>query len=155
MRNFIHKSSTPELDVVEHEPDTTVADVAARHGDGDALVFVGDGDEPVDSTLTLADAGVGENTHIHVARCRRVTATINFKEVSKPHEFPPNVAMAAVFEWAAGPNGFTLSGTDKAEHMLVITGTETAVDEDAHLEGYANDECTAEFDLVPKHRFEG
>lgn len=63
--------------------------------------------------------------------------------------------MAAVFEWATGPKGFRLGANDKAEHMLIITGTETQVDEDGHLEAYASDACAAEFDLVPKHRFEG
>lgn len=155
MRNFIHKAGMAELAVAEHEPTTTVADVATQHGGADALVFVDDNEEPVEPTLTLDAAGVSDDAHLHVARCRRVTATVNFKEDSDTHEFPPNVAMAAVFEWAAGPNGFKLSATDKAEHMLVITGTETQVDEDSHLEGYVTEGCAAEFDLVPKHRFEG
>ncbi|HMJ01173.1 MAG TPA: hypothetical protein VK488_15180 [Gaiellaceae bacterium] len=156
MRNFIHKAGTPELEVIEHDDATSIREVAAQHGaEGEALVFINDGEESADSEQTLAEAGVGDDDHIHVARCRRVTATVNFKEDSRSRKFPPNAAMIAVFEWAAGPKGFKLSPTDKAEHMLVITGTETAADEDAHLEAYASDECTAEFDLVPKHRFEG
>ena len=156
MRNFIHTTGTTELTVVEHEPETTAADIAAAHGTADSLLFVDDNEEPLAPTTTLFAAGIGDDGHLHVARCKRVTATVNFKEDQKSKDFPPNVAMQAVFEWAAGPNGFKLSPTDKAEHMLVIADTETQVDEDAHLEAYvAGDECAAEFDLVPKHRFEG
>src|SRR5205814_139772 len=83
---------------------------------------------PVDPELTLAEAGVSDDGHIHIARCRRIVTTVNFKEESESHEFPPNVAIAAVYAWAAGPKGFKLSPTDKAEHMLVITYTETDAD---------------------------
>jgi hypothetical protein len=156
MRNFIHRSGKPEIEVAEHDPNQTIRELAAHYGANiEALVFVDDAEEPADPEMTLSDSGVGEGSHVHVARCRRVRATVNFNEDSKSRRFPPNVVMAAVFEWATGPNGFKLSPTDKAEHMLVITGTETIVDEDSHLEAYANEECEAEFDLVPKHRFEG
>lgn len=157
MQNFIHKAGTSEIALSEHEGVATIGEIAAKHdADGEALVFVNDNDEPADYDQTLDDAGVSATGHIYIARCRRVTATMNFKEESKPREFPPNVAMQAVFEWATGPKGYKLDATDKAEHMLVITGTETPVDEDTHLEAYvAGDVCTAEFDLVPKHRFEG
>jgi hypothetical protein len=156
MRNFIHQAGTPQLEVVEHEGSTSIREIVANHGAGDeTLVFINDADEPADTNLTLDDIGVGEDGDIYISRCRRVKTTVNFKEDSKYRQFPPNIAMAAVFEWATGPKGFRLSPTDKAEHMLVITGTETIVDEDTHLEAYASRECTAEFDLVPKHRFEG
>jgi hypothetical protein len=156
MRNFIHTTGTTELTVVDVEPETTAADIAAAHGAADSLLFVDDNEEPLTPTTVLSAAGVGDDSHLHVARCKRVTATVNFKEDQKSHDFPPNVAMKAVFEWATGPKGFALSAADKAEHMLVIADTETQVDEDAHLEAYVvGDACAAEFDLVPKHRFEG
>jgi hypothetical protein len=155
MRNFIHKAGTAELGVAEHDDSLTVAEVAAQHGAADALVFVDDGEEPADPELTLAVAGAGDDSHLHIARCPRVTAIVHFKEGTEQRGFPPNVVITAIYQWAAGPNGFKLSATDKAEHMLGITGTDTAADEDAHLEAYASDECTAEFDLAPKHRFEG
>lgn len=155
MKNFVHRPGTPELDLVELDPTTTVAEFARQQGAADALVFVDDGEEPLDASLTLEQVGVADQTHLHVARCRRVTATVHFNEESTTQEFPPNVGMVAVFQWAAGPKGFNLAPADKAEHMLVVTGTDTQVDEDGHLEGYASDECSAQFDLVPKHRFEG
>jgi hypothetical protein len=156
MRNFIHTTGTTEITVVEHDPETTAGDVAAAHGAVDSLLFVDDNEEPLALASTLSAAGVADDSHLHVARCKRVMAAVNFQEEQKSKDFPPNVAMQAVFEWAAGPNGFKLSATDKAEHMLVIADTETQVDEDAHLEAYiVDDECAAEFDLVPKHRFEG
>jgi hypothetical protein len=156
MQNFIHKAGTQELEISEHDGATTIGEIAVMHGGADALIFINDNDKPTENDLTLDAAGVGAAGHIHVAHCRRVTATVNFKEDSKSHEFPPNVAMHAVFEWAAGPKGYKLEPTDKAEHMLVVAGTETPVDEDTHLESYVvGDDCGAEFDLVPKHRFEG
>jgi hypothetical protein len=156
MRNFIHTVGTTELVVVEHEPDTTAADISAAYGTADSLLFVDGNDEPLAPTKTLSAAGVGDDSHLYVTRCKRVSATVNFKEDQNSHDFPPNVAMQPVFEWATGPKGFELSAIDKAEHMLVIADTETQVDEDAHLEAYiVGDECAAEFDLVPKHRFEG
>jgi hypothetical protein len=156
MRNFIHTAGASVPEVAEHEAATKVSEIAAKYGvNGEALVFMDDSEEPADSALTLGEAGVGDNGHIHVARCRRVTTTVNFKEDSKEHAFPPNVAIAAVYEWAVGPKSFDLSPSDRAEHMLVIADTETAADEDAHLEAYANEDCEAKFDLTPKHRFEG
>lgn len=155
MRTFIHRAGSTELALAELEPGTTVAELAAEHGDADALVFAADSEEPLEPSLTLEAVGVRDDGHLHIGRCRRVRAKVNYKEDSKRRTFPPNVAMEAVFAWAAGPKGFDLSATDKAEHMLIVTGTETQVDEDAHLGAYAEEECRAELDLVPKHRFEG
>jgi hypothetical protein len=155
MELFVHGGRDHPVKRVDVDEASTVSSVVEKHGvEGGALWREGH-EEPLAGDAILNDAGVASGERIYAGRCERVEATVNFGEASKSHELPPSATCASLFEWAVGPHGFNLPEPERIKHALALCDTEEIVDRSAHVGEFADKECEACFDLVPRERHEG
>jgi hypothetical protein len=125
----------------------------------DATVYVvtPEGEEKVfEITATLEAEKIHHHSRIHIHRCKKITVTVNFKDLQASMHFPPAVTIHHVHHWATGEKGFNLAKIDASEHALQICDSNIRPDQDIHLgtlTKYPN--CAVCFDLVPKKRVEG
>lgn len=98
--------------------------------------------------------GLKHGCRIHVSRCKRVKATVNFLDKTETHEFPPGARVLAVKERAV--QKFRMDPKDAAEHVLQLCRSTERPSSDTPLhqltDGHGCDVC---FDLVPEKRVEG
>jgi hypothetical protein len=154
MQLFV-RSRGNDLELLDTEPAQTVADFLAERNAGvGAALWLEEAEEPLGAELTLRDAGVDERSRVHVSTCGRISVTVRYNgERSK--EFPPGATVGAVYAWAAGPQGFGLSESERAKHTLGLCGTNTEPDRAEHVGSLAGEDCSVCFDLAPKDRFAG
>lgn len=154
MEIYIHTAGK-EIALVKVTDDKTIETLIAEQIGGGGEAWLEDAKEPLRQNKGLAAAGVEERAHVHVSKCAEVHVTVRYGGNPIERVFKPSQTIARVFAWATGKDGFDLTPTEKAKHALAICDTTTEADRDEHVGTFANDECKACFDLVPKERFEG
>lgn len=163
---FVQSEGAREIRVVELPATATVrelvelahADGVARpdHVDGHAAVYVEGRDTPLPLDATLAAAGLGNDSSVHVSRCTTVRVSVHYNGGEVARAFGPGEPMHRVKAWAVGDQGFKLTAVDAAEHVLQLSGTTDRPDDDVHIGALVGATgCTVAFDLVPKVRVEG
>jgi hypothetical protein len=168
---FVQGEGKRDIRVLDLSPLTTVRELmeaaqaqgvvasqnGARNADGNTIaVYAEDSDMPLPPDATLEAAGLGNQSSVHLSRCKQVTVTVNYNGKEHSEMFGPGVPMRRVKAWAVGKKGFNFTPVDAAEHILQLTGTVDRPDEDVHigtLVGVTG--CRVEFDLVAKVRVEG
>ena len=154
MEIFLHQRAT-DTGFVNVDPEQKVRDFAIEClGDG-ASVWLEDGKEALDPEKTLAEVGVVERCHIHVTTCKDVIVKVRYGGDSVEDSFPPSTTADSILKWAASPEGFKLTDSEAAKHVLAICGTDTELDQADHIGFYADDDCSVCLDLLPRERFEG
>lgn len=142
-----------ELVEAAHAQGVEPSRISSNHG---VSVYTEDGDTPLPIGATLEAAGLGNQSSVHLSRCKKVAVTVHHNGKDRSESFGPGVPMHRVKEWAVGKKGFDLTPVDAAEHVLQITGTSDRPDEDVHIGSLVGATgCGVEFDLVPKVRVEG
>ena len=154
MEIFLHQRAK-ETEFITTDPDKRVCDFAKDCLCEGALVWLEDSKEPLDPEKTLAELGVVERCHVHVSTCKEVLVKVRFGGDSLEESFPPPTSAEFILKWAARPEGFKLTDTEVAKHVVSICGTNTELDQADHIGYYADDVCSVCLDLVPKERFEG
>lgn len=164
---FVQGEGAREIRVLELPAHSTVYELieaaraqgmaASRNDDGhDVAVYSEDGDGPLPSNATLEVAGLGNDSSVHLSRCKKVVATVHYNGQCRSESFGPGVPMHRVKAWAVGRKGFGLDPVDAAEHALQLAGTSDRPDEDVHIGSLVGATgCGVEFDLVAKIRVEG
>lgn len=154
MEIYVHVEGEAEFRRVAVGDGVTVGGLIAEHAGPGASAWAEEAEEPLDPGVTLVAAGVGDRAHVHLSRCRRVSVSVRYGGDTKSREFPPGATVNAVFAWAAGPQGFGLTPSERAKHTLGQCGGQTESDRDAHVGSLAAD-CAVCFDLAPKARYAG
>ena len=152
----------PDIQVVEIDIDNPVKDLleaAAKFRtetiEGEGLVFVEDGDEPITDGDKLPENKDRQPVPLHVHRCRRIVVTVTFNGVSKDHGFSPAKTVADVKKYAAIQE-FGMQPADAAEHVLQFAGRAARPEPETHVGALARcPDCRIAFDLVPQKRVEG
>lgn len=152
---YVNTSEGERLRRAAVEPGTKIAQLAVLHGGAGAVVFRENDEEPLDPDATVEDAGLEDGNRVYVGKCKRIEVTVNYGEDDKEKSFPPSASIASVREWAMGPKGFTLPEAERIKHTLAVCDSEDQPDGSDHVGSYADGECKACFDLVPKERHEG
>jgi hypothetical protein len=153
---YLHSRESDEIAVVEVESTWTVEELLTRRGDPEgADAWLEDGENPLEHTATLASLGVEERSHLHISTCRMVAVSVRYGGDTKSRDFPPAATVASVFAWAAGPQGFGLTPTERAKHTLAVCEGAAELDRPAHIGSFAGEDCSVCLDLAPKERFEG
>ncbi len=156
MNIFIHGGKDAPLKRVEVDAETRVADVVEAHGVAEGALWVEGASQATSHEATLEDAGVSDGARVYAGRCKRIVATVNYADQEpKTHEVPPSSTIQALLAWAVGPKGFNLPEPERAKHTLADCETEEQADRTQHVGEFADDDCNACFDLVPKEKFEG
>ena len=154
MEIFLHQRAT-QTGFIPVDPDQKVHDLAIECLGDEALVWLEDGKEPLDPDKTLAEVGVIEHCHVHISTCKGVFVKVRFGGDPIEDSFPPATTADAILKWAASPEGFKLTDSEAAKHLLAICGTNTELDQADHIGFYADDDCSVCLDLLPRERFEG
>ncbi len=154
MEIFLHQRVTA-TEFVEVDPEMKVVDFAKECLGEGALVWIEDGQEPLDPNKMLNDAGVVERCHLHVSRCMEILVKVRFGGDSIERSFPPPTSADFILKWAVNPKNFKLTDSEAAKHLFAICGTDTELDPADHIGRYADDDCAVCLDLVPRERFEG
>jgi len=152
---FLHHKRACTTDLVKVDPDKTVEDFAIEYGGKGAFVWLEDGKEPLKPEMTLAELGVTARCHIHVSSCPIVEAKVRYAGDTVECSVSPATTIGTVHKWAASPEGFKLTDSESAKHILVVCGTNTDLDRAEHIGCFADDDCTVCLDFLPKERFEG
>jgi hypothetical protein len=156
MHIFIHGGKDVPLRRVEVSSDTRVSEIIETHAPAAAALWPENAEKPAPHDTTLEGAGVSEGDRVYAGKCKSVVVTVEYADQpAKTHQMPPAATIAALLAWAVGPNGFNLPQAERAKHTLADCGTEEQADRTQHVGEYANDDCEACFDLVPKEKFEG
>ena len=154
MEIFLHQRRT-KTELVSVDPGKKVGDFGKEWvGDG-ALVWLEDGKEALESSITLAQAGVVARCHVHVTCCKTVVVKIRFAGDSVEASFAPAATAGFILKWAASPESFKLTDSEAAKHVLAVCGTNTELDQSDHIGFFADEDCSVCLDLLPKERFEG
>ncbi len=130
--------------------------LAERHKlGGDVLIFIEDGDEPVDDTVPVRQHAGAAGIKAHVHRCHHVKAGVTFNGETVHHEFRPGTTVARMKLWAA-ERKFGMSAEEASEHVLQIAGTHDRPTPGTHLGALATcPQCHVAFDLIPDERVNG
>ena len=155
MEIFLHQRAT-ETAFIKVDPSTKVGALGIEcQGDG-ASVWLEDGTEMLDPLKTLVEAGVVERCHVHVSSCKAVAVKVRFAGQTPIEEsFAPAATAGSILKWAASPEGFKLTDSQAAKHLLAVCGTNTELDQADHIGIFADDDCSVCLDLLPRDRFEG
>jgi hypothetical protein len=97
----------------------------------EALLFVEDGDEPLDLAV-LVDELTGERIH-HVHRARQIEVTVFYMAGEKNKTFRPAARVQQVLDWAVSPKGFKIDPSIAPEMELAIHGQTTPLPKNAHI----------------------
>ena len=96
---------------------------------------------------------MGERCHVHVTSCKAVVVKVRFAGLTPIEEsFPPAATADSILKWAASPEGFKLTDSQAAKHLLGVCGTNTELDQADHIGFFADDDCSVCLDLLPKER---
>src|SRR5579872_7099731 len=91
-----------------------------RHGlPAEFLIFLEDGDEPLDQTLPVRECSSSGSVKLHLHRCRHVEVAVSFNGKTVEHRFAPAATIARVKRWAAEKQ-FGMSRDEATEHVLQI-----------------------------------
>lgn len=161
---FIHAHGRPGILEAEVSPACTLGELrealaaAGVNTDEGVFIFLDDAEEHLCGDPEEQIRGLKHGGRIHVCRCKRITATVNYLEKSAEHEFAPGVRVRAVKQWAV--HKFGLNPKDAAEHVLQLCRSTERPPTDTPLGSLVVDQqghhgCNVCFDLVPDKRVEG
>ncbi len=145
---------------IEVAPDHTVAVVkkaiADKHGiAAELVIFLEDGDEPLDEQIVVVDIFAGGAGKVHVHGCRHVEVSVAFAGQTAHHKFAPAKTVGAIRNWAA-IRKFEMTEAEASEHHLQIAGTKDRPAPGTHVGALAkHPSCKVAFDLVPDERING
>lgn len=154
MELFLHQRAI-ETGFIKVDPDKKVGDLAIECLGEGAFVWVEDGKEALDPEKTLVEVGVIDRCHIHVSICKSIVVKVRFGGDVIEESLPPATTAGVILKWAASPEGFKLTDSEAAKHLLAICGTNTELDQADHIGFFADDDCSVCLDLLPRERFEG
>ena len=154
MEVFLHQRAI-DTGFIKVDPDQKVGDLAIECLGEGALVWVEDGEEPLDPDKTLAEVDVVDRCHIHVSMCKGVVVKVRFGGDGIEESFPPATTAGVILKWASSPEGYKLTDSEAAKHLLAICGTNTELDQADHIGFFSDDDCSVCLDLLPRDRLEG
>lgn len=98
----------------------------------EALLFVEDGDEPLDLAVVVVDERMSDRVH-HVHRARHIAVTVFYMAGDKSETFRPPTRVQQVLDWAVGPHGFKIDPSIAPEMELALHGQTTPLPKNAHI----------------------
>lgn len=144
----------------EARPDLTFAGlkraIVDKHNlPPETLIFLEDGEDPVDEAQLVTHHVGRAGVKVHVHRCRHIAVAVTFNGETVRQPFAPAITVAHVKKWAAEKK-FDMTPAEAGEHVLQISGTTDRPDLGTHLGTIvAHPNCSIAFDLVPNERVNG
>jgi len=165
VRAYLHTpdAADPVRDLGELDPATRLAEVVELQL-GEQL-WVEDGDDPVDSSMPLAELTGGDGAsrgngttpavvHLQRHRRNRITVVVSYNGRTVTDDYSPATTIAKVQRRAV--RALNVAAAEAADLVLQQRGATESLDEDEHLGTLVGpDGEKLELDLVPAHRFAG
>ena len=102
------------------------------------MLFLEDGDEPLDLAVVILDEAHAGKIH-HVHRARHVEVVVFYKEQKIERRFRPAARVQRVLDWAVGPDGFKhIDPPIIPEMELALHNSTTALPKSAHIGRYVH-----------------
>jgi hypothetical protein len=157
MEIYIHSAGREDPDLIEVQADARVRDlIEVRDGDDAELIWIEDGDEPIELDITVEATGLSHRHHAHRNRCRRVDVRVRFGGNDRSHDYAPSTTIGRIFEWATGESGFDLPAEQRPKHVLAVPGADHFLAKSVHIGSLVTaGSCDVVLDLDAKVRFEG
>lgn len=136
-------------------PDAVLKAAAALGADiGEAFVFAGHDENSLNPKKPLRQQGVEDKARVHVHRCKKIRAFLNYAdERERHHDFAPSATVDQVKRWYV--DKLDMSAVDATEHVLQRTDTTDRPDPDVQIGALVTGRCEVRFTLVPIKRVEG
>lgn len=156
MRTLLHTSdpAEPLVDLGDLDPAAKLADLVAVR---DELLWLEDGEEPLDPTQAIREVVTVEHVeilHLHRHAHLRIRVEIRYHGRRVQAEYPPSTTLRRVERRAVRELG--LAPGDAAELVLRCLGTDADLDPELHLGTLAGPRGeVVELDLVPAVHFAG
>ncbi|MEP7240053.1 MAG: hypothetical protein ABI697_04125 [Devosia sp.] len=157
---FYQAEGLRDIGHIEVEPGTTVAGLKGKlvellKLDGEVLLFIEDGDEPLALEMILETIASPRGLKVHAHRCREIAVAVTFNRKTAHRAFKPGATAAKVKTWAAVKE-FGMTPDEAGEHLLQIAGTHDRPAPNTHLGALTHHpHCQIAFDLVPDERVNG
>jgi hypothetical protein len=157
---FYQGEGIREIEHIEVDAEQTFAVLKAvlaeKHGlVGDLLIFLEDGEDPIEEVAVIRECGCGGGIKAHLHRCRHVEVSVAFNGEPVHHRFSPGTTVARVKRWAA-ERKFGMSPEEASEHVLQLAGSHDRPAPGTHLGALvACPRCSIAFRLVPNERVNG
>jgi hypothetical protein len=140
MEIIVEGEGLADVEAVRIEEGSTgraiVAAVAVKGGFPveEGLLFVEDGEAPLDLELIVATERVGRTHHVHRVRHIEVSVFYQGRQIEK--RFSPATRVQRVLDWAVSPKGFNIDKAIAPEMELAVHGSTTALPKNAHIGRY-------------------
>ena len=151
---FLHQRGRA-TEFVEVDPARTVEQFGIECLGPGATVWLEDAAGALSARMSMEAVGVTARSHVHVSPCPKIFVKVRFAGDTIECDTPPATTVGRVHKWAASPEGFKLTDSEAAKHVLAICDTKTELDQAEHIGFYADVDCSVCLDLVPKDRFAG
>jgi hypothetical protein len=157
-RLFIHHPEAREPEVIDEIIETmTLREVITRRlGVTDRTVtLVEDTEIELSDELTVLEAEIADDAHLHVARRNKVHVEIGYLGDTRSQDVSPAVTIRKIRKWALGPEGFDLPPDQRAKHVLVLAGTQDRPTPETHVGSLVDEDHRVRLELVSKHQVAG
>lgn len=119
-----------------------------------ALVFLEEGEDAIELSEKIEEAGIKDESRIHISRCRKILVTVHYGRQEVEHPFPPSATVGRVQKWAA--EKLLSNEIDRKEHVLEVCETDFQPTPRTQIGTLVkNGKCELCFDLVAAVRVEG
>ena len=152
---FLHHQQVRTVKLVNADPEWTAEEFAIECAGRGASVWLEDAKESLQPETRLSELGITGRCHLHVSCRPAVEVKVRYAGHTIESSVSPALTIGILHKWAASPEGFKLTDNESAKHILVISGTNTELDQADHIGCWVDDHCSVSLDLLPKERFEG
>ena len=149
---FLHRRGE-DTECINVDLATPVKNFCSKYGEPPPQAWLQDNTEPLNPNRTLSEAGVADRCHVLVISCQEITVRVRQVDNLREFNVAPSTIVRAIFERAAGSDGFGLTDDERVKHDLVIG--DDVIDLNEHIGTLSDDECTVTLDLCPQDRFLG
>jgi hypothetical protein len=107
-----------------------------KNPDQKLVLFLEDGDEPLEHHRKLCECEIRHRHHVHCHHCNSIKVSV-FYNREKHAAFPPSAKVERVLDWAV--NEFKLTPAEAADKFLTLKGKDEELPLDAHIGSFADD----------------
>ncbi len=113
---------------------TALAEQVPDLGREGLILFVEDGDDPIEATVPFVEVDKLCARRVHAHHCHRVEVTVNYNNDRAKREFAPSATIRKVGAWAIEQSQFGLDRTEAAEFVLQLCNDPADhPDQDVHI----------------------
>jgi hypothetical protein len=141
---YVHSHDGVDPKLVKEGEDATVNELIdnitaaaglTRNPDQKLVLFLEDGDEPLEHHRKLCECEIRHRHHVHCHHCESIKVSVFYND-DKHVSFRPSAKVERVLEWAI--KEFKLTPAEAADKFLTLKGKDEELPLDAHIGSFAD-----------------